>query len=337
MMTTARQTITIKDIARYANVSKSTVSRVLNGTTAVAEEKKTAVLQAVAELNYQPNIMARGLAAGQSLSVGVLTQNISSPHNDAVLLGVLQGLRGSDYSPIFADGSWVLEQEQQAIQTLVARQVDGLIVFGGETPDEAICELAEQLPLVVAGRNIAKISDQCIYINNFEGAYKATSYLIELGHERIVHLTGKMSHVDARERLRGYRQAMLDYGLEMNESLIVEGNFQEQSGVLAVETLLLRGRPFTAIFAGSDQMAYGARLALYRRGIRVPAEISIVGFDDLGSSAYTTPPLTTVRQPAVEMGQAAAEALVAMLQEEPYTFPVFQTELIVRESAMRYR
>lgn len=335
-MAATRQNITIKDIAHRANVSKSTVSRVLNGTTAVAEDKKTAVLQAVADLNYQPNVMARGLAAGQSLTVGVLTQNITSPYNDAVLLGVLQGLRGSDYSPIFADGSWILEQEKQAIQTLVARQVDGLIVFGGETPDETICELAHQVPLVVAGRNIAGLSNQCVYVNNFAGAYKATQYLIELGHKRIVHLTGKMSHVDARERLRGYQQAMIDYGLELDEALVIEGNFQEQSGVLAVETLLLRGWPFTAIFAGSDQMAYGVRLALYRRGIRVPAEVSIIGFDDLGSSAYTTPPLTTVRQPAVAIGQAAAEALVAMLKAMPYSIPVFHPELIVRESAMRY-
>ncbi|MEM7112814.1 MAG: substrate-binding domain-containing protein [Chloroflexota bacterium] len=329
--------ITISDIARRANVSKSTVSRVLNGTTAVNEKKRTAVLEAVAELNYQPNFMARGLAGGQSLTIGVLTQNITSPHNDHVLRGILMSLRGSKYSPIFADGDWQQEQEQQAIQTLLARQVDGLVIFGGETPDEALCRLAEQTPLVVVGRNIPELPNQCLWIDNFQGAYDATRYLIELGHERIVHITGRLSHIDAFERREGYLQALRDYNIAFDDDLMVEGNFLERSGVMAVETLLLRGRPFSAIFAGNDQMAYGARLAFFRRGIRIPEEISIVGFDDLAGSAYMTPPLTTVRQPAEELGTAAAQALLNMLADKPVDVSPLSASLVVRESVARYR
>lgn len=335
-MATANK-ITISDIAKRANVSKSTVSRVLNGTTAVHELKRTAVLQAVADLNYQPNFMARGLAGGQSLTIGVLTQNISSPHNDAVLRGILMGLRGSKYSPIFADGDWQLEQEQQAIQTLLARQVDGLIIFGGETPDEAICRLAEDTPLLVVGRNIAELANQCLSIDNFTGAYNATKYLIELGHEKIVHITGRLSHSDAVERRDGYLQALRDFSVPFDADLVMEGNFLEQSGVLAVETLLLRGRPFSAIFAGNDQMAYGARLAFFRRGIRVPEEISIVGFDDLAGSAYMTPPLTTVRQPAEELGLAAAQGILDMLAGRPIDASPLVAHLVIRESVARYR
>ncbi len=296
---------TIQDIADRANVSKSTVSRVLTGITPVAEDKRAAVLSAMAELDYQPNIFARGLAGGHSLTVGVLTQNFGSPFYDAILRGILQGFNGSDYSPIFVDGRWQPEVEQEALQTLLSRRVDGLIVVGGLSPAESLCQLAKQLPLVVVGREFRRWKASALFVDNFEAAYNATRYLLEAGHRQIAHIAGSPSHADALERCEGYIQALTDAGIAPNQDLIVEGDFGSHSGVMAVEMLLARGQTFSAIFAANDQMAIGARLALFRHGIRVPDDVSMIGFDDHAASAYMIPPLTTVRQPAVEMGEAA--------------------------------
>jgi LacI family transcriptional regulator len=327
--------ITISDIAEKANVSKSTVSRVLNDSEAVVVEKRTAVLDAIAELDYQPNLFARGLAGGQTMAIGVLTQNISSPHNDAVLRGILQGLNGTGYSPIFADGYWQAEKEKEAIQILLARQVDGLIVLGGEVSGRFLQEVAQKVPLIMVGRYLVELPQRCLHIDNFAGAYKATKYLIDMGHERIAHITGRLDHPDAANRREGYLQALQDAGLELDSDLIVEGNFMEQSGVVAMEMLFNRGRSFSAIFTGNDQMAFGVRLALFRRGIRVPDDISIIGFDDQHGSAYMTPPLTTVRQPVLRMGKAAAAAILRLVKDEPFELPTLPVELVIRETVMR--
>ncbi len=329
--------ITIQDIADRAQVSKSTVSRVLNDSTPVAPEKRAAVLAAMAELNYQPNIFARGLAGGQSMTVGVLTQQIGSPFYDAIVRGVIQGLAGSHYSPIFADGQWQADIEKEAVQTLLERRVDGLIVIGGHSPGELLRRLNEQLPVVVAARRVPELIDRCVCVDNFQAAYQAVRYLVEAGHEHIAHVTGIMTQPDGVTRRDGYVQALTDAGLDPNPALIVEGNFRRQSGVLAVETLLMRGQAFSAIFAANDQMAFGARLALFRRGIRVPDDVSIVGFDDQPDSAYMTPPLTTIRQPAVEMGETAAQFLLHLLKGKPFERPALSTELIIRESVARFR
>ena len=186
-------------------------------------------------------------------------------------------------------------------------------------------------------RQLPELPERCVYVDNFQAAYQATRYLIEAGHEEIAHITGIMAQPDGVARRDGYLQALQDAGLDPDPALVVEGNFWRQSGVLAVETLLVRGRVFSAIFAANDQMAFGARLALFRRGIRVPDDVSIVGFDDQPDSAYMTPPLTTIRQPAVEMGETAAQFLLHILKGKPYEKPALSTELIIRESVARFR
>lgn len=333
--------VTIVDIAQRANVSPSTVSRVLRGTTSVSEEKKTAVLQAVAALNYQPNIFAQSLASGQSMTIGVLTQNFGSPFYDGILQGILEGLENTDYWPLFADGRWQPAFEEQALAMLLDRLVDGVIIVGGQTPEAALQKIAAQKPLIVVARELAAMPDHCLYLDNFQAAYAATRYLLDMGHRDIVHVTAPVvfeeSVNDIHQRLLGYQQALRDAGTEPDPRLLVEGNLQQPSGVLAVEMLLTRGRPFTAIFAANDQMAFGARLALYRRGIRVPEDVSIVGFDDEASAAYMVPPLTTMRQPSAQMGEKAAEVILALLNGEQPDLPVFRGELVVRESVVRQR
>ncbi len=174
-------------------------------------------------------------------------------------------------------------------------------------------------------------------MDDFRAAYEATRYLIGLGHRRIAHIAGPTHHQDAVDRYAGYRRALSDANLPIDEQIIFVGDFTEQSGLLATQSLLNRALMFSAIFAANDQMAYGARLALYRHGIRVPDDISLIGFDDQPASAYTTPPLTTVRQPTHAIGQAAAQAILRLLNGQPPALPALSTELIIRESAARRR
>lgn len=329
--------VTIQDIADEAGVSISTVSRVLNRTVGVREGKRSAVEAAIEELGYQPNIFAQGLASGQSMTIGVLTQDISSPVYDAILHDILLGFRGTGYSPLIADGHWQPEKEQKSIATLLARRVDGLIIIGAQSEPAYFEQLVMQKPTVIVGRTIERLESQCINSDNYSGGYAATKHLIEQGHRQIAHITGVLTHGDAVERQRGYRQALLDAGISPEPELEVAGQFTERSGLLAVEMLLMRGHSFSAIFSGNDQMALGARLALFRRGIRVPEDVSIIGYDDQASSAYMIPPLTTMRQPVEEIGQAAAKALLGLINGEEEEMPKISAELIIRESTIRIR
>ena len=335
-----KKKVTIQDIARTANVSKSTVSRVLNGNAPVNEAKKKAVLAAIDELDFQPNILARGLAGGRSMTIGIITQNIGSSFYDRITHGITSEFSGTDYTPIIVDGQWMGEQEENAIQTLLGRQVDGLILVGGTVSSEFLTQVQNSKPLVILARLVPELSDYCIYVDNYQGAYSATKYLIDAGHKEIAHVTGIKTHQDSIRRCEGYKQALIDAGIEPNEELIVEGSFSGQSGVLAMESLLMRGVNFTAVFVSNDEMAQGARLALYRRSIRVPEDVSLVGFDDQPNSTYMTPPLTTMRQPAIEMGQKAALAIMNMLADSDYNSPettVVVSELVIRESVIARR
>lgn len=335
------QKVTILDIAKEANVSASTVSRVLRGSATVAEEKQTAVRQAVKALNYRPNVFAQSLASGQSMSIGVLTQNFGSPFYDEILQGILQGLDETGYSPIFADGRWQKKIEEQAVQMFIDRRVDGMIHVGGQLPVSRLLEINQQIPLIVVGRNLEDPSIACLTINNFDAAYEATQYLISMGHQKIAHITASVNRADEvndiRERLLGYQQALRDAGIDPDPNLVVAGDLLPQSGVFAVHTLREREQHFSAIFCANDQMAFGARLALSNKGFRVPEDVSLIGFDDISMSAYMNPPLTTVQQPAIELGRAAAYGLLQLIDEKPLQLATFSGQLIERQSVARYR
>lgn len=323
---------TIADIAAHAEVSISTVSRVLNNTAPVAESTRRAVLAAMQMLDYQPNIFAQGLASGQSLTVGVLTQDIHSPLYASLIRGILEEMDHGPYTPLFVDGYWQQDREERLVETLLRRHVDGLIVLGGRLTAETLQATARRVPLIVFARDVPGLENQSLQLDDYGGAYKATQHLIDLGHRRIAHVTGNLLHADAVARREGYFQALRDNHIEPIPDLLAEGEYTEQSGLIAMEMLFSRGRTFSAVFAANDESAYGVRLALYRRGIRVPEDISLVGFDDIPSSAFTTPPLTTIRQPAAEIGMAAARAVLSLMQDRPFDLPQIPMKLIIRES-----
>ena len=327
-----KKNVTISDIAHLANVSKSTVSRVINGTTKVNPEKKDAVLAAMKQTSFEPNVFAQGLASGSSRTIGVLTQNIGSPIYDAISQGVLKSLTQSTYSPIFADGQWKPDVGYAAVETLLGRKVDGLIVIGSILSLDELNRVNSIVPTIVVGREVEGWGKQCLFIDNEQSGYDATKHLINLGHRRIAHITGIKGHQDSVRRMAGYRRALTEAGIEVDEGLIIEGHFDGNSGAIAIQNLINSGKEFSAIFSSNDMMAYGAKLALFRLGLRVPEDVSIIGFDDQAESAFVTPPLTTVRQPARELGQAAADTLLKLIEGVEYELPSLSTEIVVRES-----
>jgi LacI family transcriptional regulator len=324
--------VTIQDIARAANVSKSTVSRVLNGSAEVAESKKLAVLEATERLGFKPNFVARSLASGKSMTIGVMTQLIGSPFYDTIAQGVIAGLNGRSYSPIFVDGQLKRAEEIRAIQALMGRHVDGLILIGGSLQCDEIAELCEGLPTVVVARALSAQKLVSIHMDNVDGGYQATKHLIDQGHRRIAMIQGLKEHADAIDRVEGYRKALVEAGIPFSTDLLLDGDFSSEAGVRGVERLLVQENEFTAIFAANDMTAFGARLALHRHGITVPEQVSIVGFDDQMESGFSIPPLTTIRQPSREMGERATHAVLSMISGETITSQTVTGELILRES-----
>ncbi|WP_295998120.1 LacI family DNA-binding transcriptional regulator [Rugamonas sp.] len=328
---------TLTDVARLAGVSPATVSRILNGSAKVADAKRAAVLAAIAQMNFAPNQMARGLKQGRSMTIGIVVQDISSPFFDETLRGVDAGLKATGYTSVIVSGHWDAQEEAERIRLLLARKVDGIILLAGRLSDEAVRQFAGHCPIVSTGRDLRTGNAIGFKIDNEYGAYMAARHLIELGHERIAFVTGPASSSDANERLAGYRRALHEAGLDSDPALIVAGDFHEASGLLAVAQLLERRTGYTAVFAANDLSAYGVRLGLYRRGIRVPEDISLIGFDDLPGSSYTAPPLSTVRQPLYELGRIATGALLSLLKGEPAYRDVPPLELVVRETTRQRR
>ncbi|KQN77982.1 transcriptional regulator [Duganella sp. Leaf61] len=325
------------DVARLAGVSPSTVSRILNGTAKVSDDKRLAVLAAIEKVSFAPNQMAQGLKKGRSLTIGIVVQDISSPFFDETLRGIDDGLKGTGYASVIVSGHWNADEEADRVRLLLARKVDGIILLSGRISDEAVLGFSGQRPIVSTGRALQTRTALGFKTDNEYGAWLAVRHLVELGHRRIAFISGPANNHDADERLAGYRRALTEAQIDIDPALVVEGNYHEASGMMAMNRLFDTHQQFTAVFAANDLTAYGARLALYRKGIRVPDDISLVGFDDLPGSSYTTPPLTTVRQPMYDMGRIATQALLRLINGETVQGEIPPVELVVRETTRRVR
>ena len=266
------------------------------------------------------------------MTIGVQTPEIGSFCYDRVTNGIISALTGTEFSPIFVTGRFEIVNEKKTIETLLRRQVDGLILVGGALTKEEIDSIRSGTPLLIVGREIAGMESDCVFIDNVKAGYQATKFLIDQGHRQIVHIAGMADHQDAIRRLDGYKKALADAGIKFENQLVFQGQFDCESGVAAVNKLVESNTKFTAIFAANDRMAMGARLALYRHNIQVPGDVSIVGFDDELECAYAIPPLTSIRQPSFEMGQAAANAMLKLLDKQEYNLPQLPAEIVVRES-----
>jgi LacI family transcriptional regulator len=327
--------VTVHEVARVAGVSAATVSRFLNGTAKVSEEKRRAIESVIERLNYKPNLLAQNLKTGSTRTIGVLTQSLVSDYFADAMAGIDDALQGTGYAPLIVSGHWHAAEEAERVELLIARRVDGLVILSGKLKDAQILKLSNRVPIVAFGRELAGKRAYGFSLDNYKAACDAVEYLIVQGHRNIAFIAGPADHTDALARLQGYRDTLARHKIRENPRLIVAGDFLESGGLLAVERLLESGERFSAIFAGNDLTAYGARLALYRRSIRVPEDVSIIGFDDLHSSMCTTPPLTTVRQPLFDVGRSLALAILMMIRQEKPEIDIPQLSLVVRESVRR--
>ena len=322
---------TLLDVARLAGVSASTVSRILNGTARVTEDKRLAVETAIERLQFRPNFAAQSLRSGSTRTIGVLTQELESPYFTRGARGIEEGLEGSHYAPIVVPGHWNPTEELDRARLLIARRVDAMVILGGNLADEQVADMARKLPIAITGRALDAPNVFSFHCDQVAGARDATRHLIELGHRRIAHIGGPPTYPDAIDRREGFMRAHSEAGLPVDPRLIIAGTYMETGGAAAMAQLLEAGHPFSAVFCANDQTLWGARQVLDARGLRVPQDVSLVGFDDLSQSAYMTPGLTTVHQPIYEMGRAAAHALLRALGDDPAAgSPVPDMRLIVR-------
>jgi LacI family transcriptional regulator len=327
-----RRAVTLRVIAREAGVSASTVSRIINGTVKVSEQLKGAVEAAIARHDFRPDAAARGLALGRTLTIGVLSQSIDSPFYAEGLRGVELRLLQAGYAALFMSGNWNEADEERCMREFIDRGVDGIIMFAGRLSDGAVKDFAKRVPIVVTGRSLKAPGVCSLPIDDRQGAVLAMRHLIGRGHRRIAFIAGSENHPDALQRLAGYKAGLQEAKIPFDPGLVVTGDWHEEGGLRATLQLIDSRREFTAIFCVNDQTAHGAYLGLFRKGLSVPEDISVVGFDDLPSSSYTLPPLTSVRQSVGLLGERSVEGVLALIGGRRPRVESPAVEIVVRNS-----
>lgn len=328
--------VTIREVARQAQVSTATVSRVLNGSGPVAEATRQRVRQAVIDLAYEPNAVARSLVSSSTHTIGILLPDISNPFFPELVKGVQLLADDRRYTLLLLNTEASAIREASALSTLRGKRVDGVVMVGLTTRPEQIKEvLGTEIPVVVLDRAMRPGSFTVVRLDHARGAAMAMTHLVDLGHRRIAHIAGPRGLELSRQRSAAYRSALRRVGQPADPRLLLRGDFSELGGSVAVEQLLDAGVDFTAVFAANDLSAIGAIRALRTHGLRVPDDVSVIGFDDIQLAGYVTPALTTIRQPTYAMGRRAAELLIDAVQGTGSLTPrtvLFEPELVVRES-----
>lgn len=326
---------TIKDVAERAGVSTATVSHVINKTRYVSEELQARVRQAMEELGYQPNAIARSLRRKETHTVGLIIPDNSNPFFAEVARGIEDFGFRNGYSVILCNSDGDLKKELAYISVLTSKRVDGIVFIAATAEAEHIRPFLGEIPLVIVDRKMPALEADSVLVDNFGGGYAATKHLIDLGHRDIGCITGPPDLAPSADRVAGYKQALKDHGIPLRNELIVEGDFRYQSGNEGMYRLLNLETPPTAVFACNDVMAIGAMKAVQDQGLVVPEDVAIVGFDDITLASFTNPTLTSVKQPKYEMGKIALELLFERMgSSDPWRKReiILDTTLMIRES-----
>jgi len=329
--------VTIKDVARRAGVSVTTVSRVLNNSPhPISPETRRKVLEAVAELGFCPNAAARSLQLNETRTIGLMLPDVANPYYSGIVRGIEDVAHQEGYTVILCNTDRSRERTLEYLRVLREKRVDGVIFMGGGVVEDAKEDRffqQEDIPTVVIGRHSGTFPS--VQIDNIEAAKRAVEHLLKRGYREIACIAGPPSSTTSRDRLTGYCQALAENGLKYEPSWVVHADFTPGGGYKAVQELLRKSKfKPAALLVHNDLMAVGAIKALTDEGLAVPQDIAVVGFDDIPLASYVLPRLTTVRVPVYELGTTAMRLLRDLLAGRPVPeVTVLPVELIVRESA----
>jgi LacI family transcriptional regulator len=328
----------IREVAERAGVSITTVSHVVNQTRFVAPETEQRVRQSMRELNYRPNSLARSLRRGETKTIGLILPDSANPFfaESARLLEEVAFQKS--YSLILCNSNGDLEKERLYSEVLFNKQVDGIIFMAAGDDTQSLQELIDhQLPVVVVDRILDQMNVDAVITDNRASGYMAANHLIEYGHKRIGIIRGPSNLTPSAQRVIGYQQALEEAGLPIDPALQLTGDFHSESGYVAATQFLKISSPPTAIFACNDLMAIGALRAINEAGLSVPADLSIIGYDDIEMASYIQPAMTTIAQPIEELAETSINLLLERI-ERPGLSPrriVLQNKLIIRQSTRR--
>jgi DNA-binding LacI/PurR family transcriptional regulator len=329
-----KETLSIKDIARSANVSHSTVSRALRHSPLVNAATADKIRRIAAASNFRPSAVGRSLATGRTYTIGVVVVSLAQPFAAEVLAGIEQVASQRGYSMIVASTKGDPEREMATVQQFEERRVDGVVLIASRVRSISSSLLAEmRIPMVAVDNQQAPDAACSVFFDNTPATHAAIRLLVQLGHRRIGYLGDRNGYDSNRLRHEAFCGALESLGVGVDPQLIIDGESDAEGGMRSMERLLTASVRPTAVFCYNDMTALGALAALYQRRLRVPQDMSVVGFEDLSIAAFTHPPLTTVRQPRDQLGRIAADALFATLagvKTDPVH--VLRGELIVRES-----
>lgn len=302
---------TIYEVSELAGVSLATVSRVVNNSDKVAAKTREKVEAAMRELGYRPNSIAQSLASNRSNSVGVLVPELHGPFFGNMLSNIEEELRAAGKHVIITAGHSDEEKEKESIEFLASRRCDALILHVYAISNDYIESLRESsVPIVVIGRDIPGMENECISLDNEYGSYLATKCLIELGHRDLAYIAGPLWKSDGQQRLAGFRRALREYELDFQERLLAEGDYEESSGRQAMKRLLQQDIPFTGLACANDEMAAGAIAIAREKGMAIPDDLSVIGFDNVFFTRYMHPQLSSVDYPIDIMGRMAARCVL---------------------------
>lgn len=331
---------TMLDVAKRAGVSKATVSRVLTGNGYVSQETKDRVFQAIEESGYRPNLLARSLATKSTQTIGLVVTNTlyHGVYFSELLFHAARMTEDKGRRLILADGKHSAEEEREAIQYLLDLRCDAIIIYPRFLSVDEMDEIIQShsQPIMVINRRLRRHSSHCVWSDQKASSFHAVSELIARGHRDIAFITGSLDSPTGIERLAGYKAALSENNIAVRAALIVEGKWTPVTGAAGVETLLARKAVFSALVASNDDMATGAIKQLHQRGIRVPEQVSVLGFDDTALAPYLIPSLSSVKIPVTEMIKETISRLIFMLDGGEFTCQQhFPGELIVRDSLTR--